>query len=213
MKKEYYDAQIRYINEIRSIRHDIQAHMIVLQYFLESENYEKAKSYLEDMKQHQCVESFVVKDMGNDLVNAIVTDTLSRSNTRIELNVDGILPEDFVLTEYDVCTLFSNLFSNAREACEKLERIVPAISVKIWEDDTECFIAVQNPIEWKIQTDGAGLLTSKKDKKLHGLGTRNMIKVVKQYHGKIDFLITEKTFGVEIVLPRKRSDKKELLYK
>ena len=50
MEKEYYDAQIKYINEIRSIRHDMQAHMIVLQYYLESENYEKARDYLGDMK-------------------------------------------------------------------------------------------------------------------------------------------------------------------
>ena len=50
MEKEYYDAQIKYINEIRSIRHDIQAHMIVLQYYLESENYEKAKRLLKDME-------------------------------------------------------------------------------------------------------------------------------------------------------------------
>ena len=76
MEKEYYDAQIRYINEIRSIRHDMQAHLIVLQYYLESENYEKAKAYLGDMKSHLPARQIVFKDTGNDLVNAIVSDTL-----------------------------------------------------------------------------------------------------------------------------------------
>ena len=83
MEKEYYDAQVKYINEIRSIRHDMQAHMIVLQYYLESENYEKAREYLGDMKRHQRSETLVVKDTGNDLINAIVSDTLSGSTKKI----------------------------------------------------------------------------------------------------------------------------------
>ena len=46
-------------------------------------------------------------------------------------------------------------------------------------------------------------VTSKKNKELHGIGTKNIIKVVKQYNGTIDFLVTEGTFRVEIVLPKK----------
>ena len=116
-EQEYYDAQVKYINEIRSIRHDMQAHMIVLQYYLESENYEKAKSYLFDMRKHQVLDSVVVRDTGNDLVNAIVSDTLSKSTCKISFVQKGILPEEFFMEAYDICTLFSNLFSNAREAC------------------------------------------------------------------------------------------------
>ena len=151
MEKEYYDAQIKYINEIRSIRHDIQAHMIVLQYYLESENYEKAKAYLGDMKKHQYTESFVVKDTGNDLVNAIVSDTFSRSGKAIEFETEGLLPERFALSEYDACTLFSNLFSNAREACERLVDAKPVVRMEVQERNEGCYIVIQNPIEWKVE--------------------------------------------------------------
>lgn len=204
MEKEYYDAQVKYINEIRSIRHDIQAHMIVLQYYLESENYEKAKAYLYDMKQHQNIDRIMVKDTGHDLVNAIISDTLSRSQRKIDFQLEGMLPLNFVMTEYDVCTLFSNLFSNAREACEKLVEKEPVIIMEIRENSQECLIAVQNPIEWKIETDDKGFVTSKKEKDSHGFGLKNIMKVVKQYNGKIDFLVTDQSFRVEIVLKNKR---------
>ena len=200
MEKEYYDAQVKYINEIRSMRHDMQAHMIVLQYYLESENYEKAKSYLCDMKQHQRVDGIVVKDTGHDLVNAIVSDTLGCSQKKIEFQLEGMFPLDFSMSEYDVCTLFSNIFSNAREACEKLVDAKPVISMEIRERGQECFIAVQNPIEWKMEAMVSGLATTKSDKNAHGFGTKNMVKVVKKYKGKIDFLVTDSTFRVEIVL-------------
>jgi len=204
MEKEYYDAQVKYINEIRSIRHDIQAHMVVLQYYLESENYEKAKAYLSEMRRHQDMHRIVVKDTGNDLVNAIVSDTLSRSEKKILFEMKGLLPIRFVMTDYDVCTLFSNIFSNALEACEKLADSEPMIFMEVQENDEECRIAVQNPIAWKIQTDATGFVTTKKDRTVHGIGTKNMIKVVKKYGGKIDFLVTDTSFRVEICLKYKQ---------
>lgn len=202
MEKEYYDAQVKYINEIRSIRHDMQAHIIVLQYYLESENYEKAREYLREMKSHQNAPNLVVKDTGHDLVNAIVSDTLSRSKKKIVFEMDGLLPEQFGLSEYDICTLFSNVFSNAREACEKLAYTNPVICMEVKERREEYFVAIQNPIEWKIEMEGTQFTTSKADKKEHGFGTKNMIKVVKQYKGTLDFLVTEDSFRVEIVLPK-----------
>ena len=175
MEKEYYDAQVKYINEIRSIRHDIQAHMIVLQYYLESGNYEKAKSYLGDMKQHQNRSGIFMKDTGHDLVNAILSDILSGSRKKIDFEITGLLPQNLWLNEYDICTLFSNLFMNAREACEKLRTVNPVIHMEVQEDAQECFISIQNPIEWKIETKGTKLLTTKKKKALHGYGTRNVL--------------------------------------
>lgn len=202
MEKEYYDAQVKYINEIRSIRHDMQAHMIVLQHYLESENYEKARAYLLDMKCHQNMPGLVIQDTGNDLINAILSDSLSCSRKTIEFELNGILPEEMGLSEYDVCTLFSNLFSNAREACEKLVNTKPVILMKVKEGKDEYSIALQNPIEWKIEMKNSTFLTSKKDQENHGFGTQNIIKVVKQYNGTIDFFVTEGMFRVEIVLPK-----------
>ena len=197
-EQEYYDAQVKYINEIRSIRHDMQAHMIVLQYYLESENYEKAKSYLFDMRKHQVLDSVVVRDTGNDLVNAIVSDTLSKSTCKISFVQKGILPEEFFMEAYDICTLFSNLFSNAREACEKLKVHTPEILLEVRKENDSCLIAIQNPIEWNIEMDGTSFISSKQDKTVHGFGMKNIVRVVNGYHGKIDFFVTEDSFRVEI---------------
>ena len=202
MEKAYYDAQVKYINEIRSIKHDMQAHLIVLQYYLDTEDYESAKSYLSDMKKHQYVASMVYKDTGHDMVNAIVSDILSDSKKTIEFCVDGILPMYFGMKDYDICTLFSNMISNAKEACERLENESSRICLCVKESDTEYLISMKNPIEWKVDMEGTRFVSTKKDKNSHGYGTKNMIKVVKQYKGNIDFLITDNMFSVDIVLPK-----------
>ena len=178
--------------------------MIVLQYYLESENYEKARAYLGDMKNHQAKTNLVFKDTGNDLVNAIVSDTLSSSVKQIEFEMKGLLPEDLHLSEYDLCTLFSNLFSNAKEACEKLVHIKPSIRMDVEESKQGCLIVIQNPIEWKIHMKDSQLVTSKSDKENHGLGTKNILRVVKKYNGTIEFLVTDGLFRVEIQLPVKQ---------
>ena len=198
MEKEYYEAQVKYINEIRSIRHDIQAHMIVLQYYLESENYEKAKAYLGEMKRNQQRDGLLLPDTGHDLVNAIVNDILASSQKEIFFEVSGLLPSWFSMTEYDVCTLFANAFSNACEACEKLENIKPIIRMEVQETKDRCTIVISNPIEWTVKTDKTGLLTTKEDKEHHGFGVKNMVQVVKKYEGNIEFLIVENKFLVKI---------------
>ena len=202
MNKEYYDAQIKYINEIRSIRHDIQAHMIVLQYYLESEDYDKAKEYLQDMKQHQNMDRMVWKDTGNDLVNAIISDTLSSSSKKIHFEMNGFLPEKLTMSEYDLCTLFSNLFSNAKEACEKLSEASPVICMKVEDTKENCLVSIRNPIEWKVETEGGHFVSTKEDKEEHGIGTRNILQTVKKNHGKIDFFITDENFCVEMIFKK-----------
>ena len=204
MEKEYYEAQIRYINEIRSIRHDIQAHMIVLQYYLDSGNYDKAKEYLGDMKCDQQANGLMLQDTGHDLVNAILNDVLMRSKVQIYFEIKGLLPVDFPMSEYDTCTLFSNAFSNAREACEKLANTKPEIGMEVYENQDTCVILIKNPIEWKIISDKTGLVTSKSDKDNHGFGVKAMAKVVKKYGGRIDFLITENKFQVKITYGKGR---------
>jgi hypothetical protein len=67
------------------------------------------------------------------------------------------------------------------------------------EREKECLIVLQNPIEWKIEMKDSQFVSSKMDTDIHGIGTKNIIKVVKQNHGTIDFLVTERLFRVEIV--------------
>ena len=198
INKEYYDAQIKYINEIRSIRHDIQAHMIVLQYYLEAGDYDKAKEYLVDMKKQQNLHRIVVKDTGNDLVNAIVSDILSRSSEEIIFEMKGVLPEKMEMSEYDICILFSNIFSNAKEACEKLKFSKPIIRMEVEDTKEKLYILVQNPIEWKIDLQDGSFVSTKQNKEEHGFGTKNIIQTIKKYQGKIDFFITDEIFQVVI---------------
>lgn len=199
MKKEYYDAQVKYMNEVRSIRHDMRAHMIVLQYYLEEEKYEKASEYLRKMQNHQKVRKEELVDTGNDLVNVIIQDAVERSGRPIDIVCHGLFPEKMPIDDYDICTVFSNVLSNACEACVKLSKIRPEVVIEIVQRESGLFIAIQNPIEWEVDLQILGRSTSKQDKITHGYGVKNVIEVIKKNHGKLDFYVTDQSFRVEII--------------
>lgn len=199
MFKEYFDEQTKYMERVRSIKHDMQAHMIVLYYYLEANRFDKAKEYLKCIMEHQQSCEWPIEDIGNDMVNAVICSVLKRSKEVIEFRHSGLLPEDLLIDDMDLCTLFSNAFSNCVEACEKLVHTKRTIVLEIGQYGQTISIVIENPIETEIDEQMLGTGTTKEDENAHGFGIKNMRKVVEKYKGKIDFEVTEGSFKVRIL--------------
>lgn len=199
MFKEYLYEQAAYMDEIRSIKHDMQAHLIVLQYYLKAENYDKAKAYLDGMMTEQKLWRAPVVDVGQEMVNAVIHYTLKRSRIPIEFHHTGILPENIAIEDMDLCTVFSNLLSNSVEACQRLEHTSGGIRLEIYTEGNNLLIIVENPIEKTVKKESLGKETSKTDKRNHGYGIRNVKEVTEKYGGQMTFDITESLFRVKIL--------------
>ena len=63
---------------------------------------------------------------------------------------------------------------------------------------------IQNSCDTKPQTKNGNLLTTKKEKQLHGYGTRSVIKTINKYDGMFDweYSETEKIFTVTVAMPQ-----------
>lgn len=199
--RKSYDAQAEYIKEIRSLKHDMQAHMIVLQYYLEEEKYDKAKEYLQDMRVHQEMVKRPRVETGNGMVNALITERWKQSGEALTVSCTGEIPNDVPVSEYDLCTIFSNLFSNAVEACEKLKKRKKEIHMEIRQDKEYWTIRMENPVEWLVDTSMLGSSSSKEEKEYHGFGIGNVVRAVKRNGGTIEFLAADDVFTVGISLP------------
>lgn len=199
MMKKYYKSQAKNLYEIRSIRHDIQAHMIVLQYYLEKEKYQDAKEYLRAMQISQNFHNEPMVDTGNDLVNAIAHEIIYGNKTKIRLSCEGYIPDKINISDFDMCTLFSNLFTNAVEACEKVLFHEKKITLQLEKKGSDFMISISNPIEWDVDKNILGISTTKEDKEAHGYGVRNIVSTVKAYNGIIEFFVSGGIFKVEIL--------------
>ena len=198
MRLEEKDVQIQ---QLRAIKHDIQAHCIVLKYYLDSEMHEKAKGYINEICNMAEIYNYEQKiDTGNTLVNALLEEYLQR-NKEIEFLCRGRFTNQTHLSEYDMCIVCSNLISNAVEAVDKLCKLPKKIYLNLEEENGMFQITMENYVEWDIDIHMLGNGTSKQDKENHGYGIKNIKEIVEKYHGEIKFSVRKNKFCVEIDFP------------
>ena len=200
MSKAHYDELANHLREVRSIRHDLRAHMNVLESYIEEERWEQAKEYLQEIKEHQNMQNDVWINIGNELVNAVLIEGMRSCGKDITLVCEGMLPRELNLSDYDLCTIFSNLLSNAVEACKKLREKEKRIVLQIKRFQNNVVILMENPVEWEVPIESLGEFTSKTERESHGYGIYNIKKAVKSYDGEVEFHVKDELFQVRILL-------------
>lgn len=208
LKEQYLQIAKNYVKtvrdnakETRKMRHDMLNHMNILGYHLENGEYGKAQAYLAEMQTH--MERTIKKtvSVNHEIVDAILTQMQSEIEGQgIRWVVDGALPMELSIGDFDLCTIFSNLLSNSIEACMKVEEGKRYIHLGIRHLGENLVIEVENSCKQIIEVSKLGDVTTKKDKENHGYGIQNIRDAVCKYHGELIFKSTEGKFVAQIVL-------------
>jgi len=201
MLGDYYSGMASHVNEVRGIKHDIKAHMNALKGYLDDDNIEQARKYLSEMSEHQTYSNTRIMHVGHELVDAVLTEAMQRSeNKDIILDCEGALPKELPISDFDLCTIFSNIITNSTEACNRLKEKEKRITLQIQVLQRNVVIACENPIEWEIDTSKLKGHTSKKNKECHGYGLHNIEKTIAKYGGEMKLSAEDGTFQVGILL-------------
>lgn len=138
-------------------------------------------------------------DIGNELVNAVLENELNKADPDTLFSLEGCLPDQPAITDFDLCVIFSNLLANAVEACKRNSEVGDKmICLEIKQVNGNLLIRIKNPIKEQISLEHLGTYTSKKDTVGHGYGIYNIKKTVEKYGGDIEFQIEEGIFSVQI---------------
>ena len=104
--------------EIRKIRHDLKNAFAALSGYLNAENIEDAKKYVDKQVENL---GELTYNTGHPAVDAVINNKKSRANElQIQFDVNIWLPEDLHIDEMDLCIILGNALDNALEACEKM---------------------------------------------------------------------------------------------
>ena len=200
MSQEHYDGLVVHMQEIRKIKHDMQAHINVLNKYAVDDNFSALKDYLNDIAEQNALKNYRIVNTGIELIDAIITDGINKAKANdIVIECEGVLTGNIGITDFDLCTIFSNLLSNAVEACNRLQNSEKKVHIALKDLEDEVRIIFENPVEWEIDTDKIGTYTSKKDKKNHGFGIDNVRKTVEKYNGNIVMGIEDGKFRTVII--------------
>lgn len=196
-QKSHYEYLENREKETKKFRHDLRSHMEVISNMANNHDYERINRYLEQM--HMRIDSFGnVVTVQNGIVDAIINQYYTKAvENDIKMEVKGRLPAGCEIDAFDLCTIFSNILSNAYEAAIDTEE--KYISLECRYNDKNIIIVVKNSFDSEVQTGTTQWKTKKSDTDHHGYGLENIKDSVKKYNGVFDIDTKESMFILTIL--------------
>ncbi len=194
MQKEIVEIQNIYA-DIRGLRHDMRNHISNISLFVKNisnSESEELESYIGKMEQTVNQLDFSYQT-GNPITDIIIHQKKQEAEKKqIEFYVDFAYPPNLRIDVYDIAIILNNALENAIEACYKVEG-KKQIKLYSYVRGSLFFIEVENDFKEKIMIDEKnGLpISSKINKKLHGIGISNIQRCAKKYMGDIDIVISD----------------------
>lgn len=193
MAKEVQKVQ----SQIRSLKHDMKNHIMVILAYLEEKKTEEAKAYAgEILNKLNKMYSYV--NVGNSLLNYILNNKLSKakeSGCEIKAEIENLAFS--YMESIDFSALLNNLLDNAIEGA--LGSQDKKIEVQIVSQKGFDVITVKNSIVQSVLESNAELLSTKEEPG-HGFGTKQIRSIVEKYNGMIDIYEKKNMFVVSILL-------------
>ena len=167
-----------------------------------------------DKKQYSKLEEYVKKiygslnnepdaiDTNNVIVNAILNTKYQEAEAKgivFVFRVNDL--SDLKLKDEDVVTILANLLNNAIEACETCED-KKVIKFKFVKEDDMIVIAVKNTFNYDVIYENGEIKSTKTSSvDEHGVGIKNVLKIIEKYDGSYVIEDKDKEFFFSIIIP------------
>lgn len=105
------------------------------------------------------------------------------------------------IKDEDVVTILANLLNNAIEACETCED-KKVIKFKFVKEDDMIIIAVKNSFNYDVVYENGEIKSTKTSSvDEHGVGIKNVLKIIEKYGGAYVIEDKNKEFFFSIIIP------------
>ncbi len=197
-----YQNQLEVIMEsqhrFRALRHDMKNHILALQVLVQRKEVEEADKYLDSMKNFMDNPGEYVKT-GNDTVDSLLNYKILKANEVLKVVETKIsIPEQLRLRSFDLNVLLGNLLDNAIDASMQTEDKKLKITIKL--DKGILFLNICNSCHRIAGGRSDFLETTKDDKVNHGIGLKNVRRIVEKYHGEITFLYGNDSMETDVMM-------------
>lgn len=200
IEKQYLDILEQNNKDLKVFTHDIKNHLEQISNLTDDK---ELKGYIS--KLYGTVNQYSnIAISGNKTLDVIISkyNTLcANKNISVSVNVKTANLTD--IEDMDLSAILNNAFDNAVEAAQQSSGKV--ISVDIYTKKLFEIIKIQNSCDFAPITENKRLLTSKKEKDLHGFGIESITRAIKKYDGILDWNYDEesKIFELTIAIPKR----------
>lgn len=196
-EKVYYDILEHQNQQLMIYAHDAKNHLSTIKSLNENP---VVDDYITKMTKN-LTKYTQISQSGNMTLDVILNRYKTESELKgIKFTFDVRLCNLSFVDDFDLVTILGNLLDNALEAAEKSEAKV--ISLETDYRNAYKLIIISNSCDVAPTSVNDRLITTKKDKSIHGLGLKSVLSKVREYEGDIDweYLEDEKLFVTTVMM-------------
>lgn len=199
-QKQQYDTQIEEnLKLIRSIRHDIKNHLLIIDGYASQNQPEKVHEYIQKISDIAVSTQLIDTPCPN--VSALLNAKVNEASLK-EIKCDVSCNFPYIhIGDYTITTILGNLLDNAILAASKVEH--GWITLDISQLDSCLAITISNNHMEEIK-EKDGVFSSTKESTatiFHGIGLANARSAASSINGTVEITYDEHTFRVAILLP------------
>lgn len=197
---DYYMLADEKFSEISKLRHDMQNQMQTVKYLISDEkNTHEAQEIMEQIQQRLSA-SKAVHFCKNPIINSVMNVKLNEiSGSDVETDIVLKDCDELPFDNYDICSLFANLFDNAFEACQRMESMGERfIEMKSGIHGEYFILKVRNSCS-DVPLKGKTLKSSKPEPN-HGYGTKIIDNIAKKYDGSFQLEYEDGVMSAVVIM-------------
>ncbi|MCI8650403.1 MAG: GHKL domain-containing protein [Anaerotruncus sp.] len=197
----HYQQYTRYINEVRTFKHDYKGMTQTLQTLVGAGANERALDLLGQMSQEMENLLQYTQYSNHVVVDAVLRECAIRCKDRgIAFSALVTLPEQIGMNDLELCRIFNNLVENAYEACERVQDRPSFLRIGSSFRDGWATIELINSFSGEIILEEGQPVTSKKEACQHGLGLTSVRELVESRGGFLQFEVNHQRQEVTVRL-------------
>lgn len=203
-QKNYYEAMLAKEEDTRRFRHDVMNHLIALGELTKKGQVEPVADYVEEMQGNIVKIQQKCYSVGNTIIDSFLNYYVQMLDEEVEVKVTGCLTKELSISDVELCTIFSNLIKNSVEELKKPSESGKYLKIKVNSGQQAFQMEISNSISKQTEEIKGDLpKTTKKDKKNHGIGLRNVKETVEKNHGTFQWGVEDSCFRTVVTLPLK----------
>ena len=196
-----YEAKLKQNTALlKSIRHDLKNHLIAIEGYIKADETDKAMDYIHSISS-ETISSNTFINTPSIPLSALLS---SKKQLCIEKGISfapEIITYSSLIPDIDLCIIVGNILDNAIEAAEKVENQKGYIDFSMQTRNGIIHIICYNNFLIKPVVSHGTFLTHKQNQKsFHGIGLKNVQKLVEKYNGSMNHTFTDDVFTIEILL-------------
>lgn len=182
------------MNDLKKVRHDFKNQLTTMNLMLEQGDYDGLKQYFDEMSASlsPSLNMFSCSQKG---ISTIINIEMYKANDlNIPLDVHVAIPEILPISDYDLCSVITNMIDNALEYINR-NKMKAQVKVDIVLKGAGLYISVSNPLLPNFNKESLKKMnSSKNDTRNHGLGHIIIQSVCEKYNGYAAFTVEDSTF-------------------